>query len=86
MTSSYAHLGTCERFALSVTSILMIVCVCNAIREEDLRREARKGATSPGRGYAQLGCKAKCGSCLPFAREIIDAELAALEEATSAAA
>ena len=64
----------------------MIVCVCNAIREVDLRREARKGANSPGRAYAQLGCKAKCGSCLPFARQIIDEELEALSEATSAAA
>ena len=64
----------------------MIVCVCNAIREEDLRREARKGATSPGRAYAQLGCKAKCGSCLPFARKVIDEELAALSDSTAAAA
>ena len=49
----------------------MIVWVCNAIREEQVRTEARRGATSPGRAYAQLGCKAKCGSCLPFAREIM---------------
>ena len=61
--------------------MLMIVCVCNAIREEQLRAEARKGATTPARAYAQLGCKAKCGSCLPFARAIIDEELDALEEA-----
>ncbi len=60
----------------------MIVCVCNAIREEQLRAEARKGALSPARAYAQLGCKAKCGSCLPFAREIIDEELDALAAAT----
>jgi bacterioferritin-associated ferredoxin len=63
----------------------MIVCVCNAIREEQLRAEARKGATTPARAYAQLGCKAKCGSCLPFARRIIDEELDTLSEATAPA-
>ena len=64
----------------------MIVCVCNAIREEDLRREARKGATSPARAYAQLGCKAKCGACLPFARQVLDQELAAISDATASKA
>lgn len=59
----------------------MIVCVCNAIREEELRAEARRGGSSPARAYAQLGRKAKCGSCLPFAREIIDEELDALDTA-----
>ena len=59
----------------------MIVCVCNAIREEQLRAEARKGATTPARAYAQLGCKAKCGSCLPFARRVIDEELESLAQA-----
>jgi bacterioferritin-associated ferredoxin len=63
----------------------MIVCVCNVIREEQLRTEARKGATTPARAYAQLGCKAKCGSCLPFARRVIDGELEALAQATASA-
>lgn len=56
----------------------MIVCVCNAIREEQLRSEARKGARTPARAYAQLGCKSQCGSCLPFACEIIADERKAL--------
>ena len=63
----------------------MIVCVCNAIREEQLRAEARKGATTPARAYAQLGCKAKCGSCLPYARRIIDQELDAVARSPGAA-
>jgi bacterioferritin-associated ferredoxin len=65
----------------------MIVCVCNAIREEQLRTYARQGARSVGGAYGRHGCKVKCGSCLPFAREIIEeeqAEQAALP--TSAAA
>ena len=63
----------------------MIVCVCNAIREEDLRAEVRKGATSPARAYAQLGCKAKCGSCLPYACKIIAEERAELTAAPAPA-
>jgi bacterioferritin-associated ferredoxin len=55
----------------------MIVCVCNAIREEELRTHARQGACSVGSAYARHGCKVKCGSCLPFAREIIEEERAA---------
>jgi len=62
----------------------MIVCVCNAIREEQLRAAARQGARSPGSAYARLGCKAKCGTCLPFARQIIDDERGRTEQAPAA--
>jgi bacterioferritin-associated ferredoxin len=64
----------------------MIVCVCNAIREEQLRAATRQGARSPGSAYARLGCKTKCGTCLPFARQIIDDERARTEQAPAAAA
>ena len=50
----------------------MIVCVCNAIREDELRAAARKGAPCPRSAYKSLGCEVQCGSCLPCAREIID--------------
>lgn len=56
----------------------MIVCVCNAIRETEVRAAARTGACSVGQAYARQGCKVKCGSCLPFARAIIDEERAVL--------
>lgn len=52
----------------------MVVCVCNAIRERDVRDAARSGARSPAKAYRSLGCKAQCGQCIPFAREIIKAE------------
>jgi len=61
----------------------MIVCVCNAIREETVRAAARRGANSPAAAYAQVGCKVKCGQCLPFAREIIRDERAAPESAAA---
>lgn len=52
----------------------MVVCVCNGIRERDLRGVARNGASDPCSAYRSLGRRAKCGQCFPFAREIIAAE------------
>jgi len=55
---------------------LVVVCVCNAIRERDVRAAAKDGARSPARVYRSLGCKLQCGQCVPFAQEIIRAERA----------
>lgn len=52
----------------------MIVCVCNAIREKDIRAAARAGASCPSSAYAQNGRRPRCGQCFPFAREIIASE------------
>ena len=50
----------------------MIICVCNALKERDVREAARvAGKSCPKAAYAQLGCKPKCGQCLPFAREML---------------
>jgi len=57
--------------------LAMVVCVCNAIRERDVREAARAGAVSACQAYRALGRKPKCGQCVPFAREIIDSERAA---------
>jgi len=54
----------------------MVVCVCNAIREKDVRAAVRQGANSPCSAYATLGRRARCGQCVPFAREIIESERA----------
>ena len=52
----------------------MIVCVCNAITEAEVRDAAQMGATTPERAYAQYGCEPQCGCCLDYAQEIIDEE------------
>jgi bacterioferritin-associated ferredoxin len=52
----------------------MIVCVCNALREQDVRHAARDGATKVCEAYAKFGRKARCGQCVPHARTIIDQE------------
>lgn len=54
----------------------MVVCVCNAIREKDVREAARSGCTNPLSAYASLGRRPRCGQCVPFAREIIASEQA----------
>ncbi|RYD51583.1 MAG: (2Fe-2S)-binding protein [Sphingomonadales bacterium] len=55
----------------------MVVCVCNAIREQDVRAAAREGAISACQAYRALGRQPKCGQCVPFARAIINEERAA---------
>jgi len=52
----------------------MIVCVCNALREKDVRQAARSGCRDPLSAYASLGCRPRCGQCVPFVRTLINAE------------
>jgi bacterioferritin-associated ferredoxin len=54
----------------------MIVCICNALKECDVRQAARQGASCPTSAYRSLGRKPRCGQCFSFAREIISAERA----------
>jgi bacterioferritin-associated ferredoxin len=50
----------------------MIVCVCNAITEDELRDLTRTGARTPEQAYEALGHELQCGSCLCYAQELID--------------
>jgi bacterioferritin-associated ferredoxin len=50
----------------------MIVCVCNAITEDELRELAKGGACTPEDAYAILGHEPQCGSCLVYAQMMID--------------
>ncbi|HTK58481.1 MAG TPA: (2Fe-2S)-binding protein [Sphingomicrobium sp.] len=52
----------------------MIVCVCNAIREDEVRAAARHGATEPVAAYKALDYEPLCGCCLDYAQEVIDDE------------
>ncbi len=53
----------------------MVVCICNAIREKDLRAAVRCCSEKPNDVYARMGRKPKCGQCLSFARDIISGTL-----------
>nr|WP_286207727.1 (2Fe-2S)-binding protein [Hephaestia sp. MAHUQ-44] len=56
------------------------------MREDDVRAAARGGATSVCQAYRTFDRQPKCGQCACFAREIIDAEHAAMESEMRAAA
>ena len=54
----------------------MILCVCNALSEDEVRVAARRGAPSAEVAYRSLGCEAQCGTCLCYAEEVIAEERA----------
>lgn len=49
----------------------MYICICNGIRECDLRREARKSCGDADAVYEALGKQPQCGQCLDEAAEIL---------------
>ncbi|MDE0879078.1 MAG: (2Fe-2S)-binding protein [Sphingomonas bacterium] len=56
----------------------MVVCICNAIRESDVRSCARDGCSTPCQAFASLGRRSKCGQCAAVARAIIAEERSAI--------
>lgn len=54
----------------------MYICICNAIRETDLRKAAHCCKGDAEATYATMGKRPNCGQCLDEAQEIIDAERA----------
>lgn len=49
----------------------MYVCVCNAIRDCELRRAARTCSDGVDAVYASLGKVPQCGQCLDEAAELL---------------
>ncbi|WP_299191318.1 (2Fe-2S)-binding protein [uncultured Erythrobacter sp.] len=56
----------------------MYICICNAIREADLRKAALTSAGDAEATYATLGKRPNCGQCLVKAGEILSQERALL--------
>ena len=52
----------------------MYVCICNAIRESELRRVAQHTVGDAGAAYAALGKRPNCGQCLCEADAILNEE------------
>lgn len=52
----------------------MYVCICNAIRENELRRAARHVSGDAETCYAALGKSVCCGTCLDEADAIVSDE------------
>lgn len=49
----------------------MYVCICNGIRESELRCAARRCPGDPDAVYAALGKRPQCAQCLDDAAEIL---------------
>jgi bacterioferritin-associated ferredoxin len=60
----------------------MYTCICNAIREKDLREAARNCPGDVDAVYASLGKAPQCGSCLDEAMLILIEERAAAPDKT----
>jgi bacterioferritin-associated ferredoxin len=52
----------------------MYICICNAIRETDLRAAATRCGGDAEAAYASLGKRPNCGQCLEEAQSIIEQE------------
>lgn len=52
----------------------MYICICNAIRETDLREAALISDGDAEATYATLGKKPNCGQCLIKAARILEHE------------
>ena len=50
----------------------MYVCVCNGLRENEVRRAAGEGARTVDEAYRALGAEPNCGTCQNFAAAIIE--------------
>lgn len=56
----------------------MYVCICNALRESDIRRVIReKGPVTPDQVFDFLGVKPECRRCIPDIRDLMREESAA---------
>jgi len=52
----------------------MYVCICNAIRESEIRAVARRVTGGPDEVYAALGRTPQCRQCLGLAAAILQEE------------
>lgn len=52
----------------------MYICICNAIRETDLRRAACRSFGDAEAVYAAMGKQPNCGQCLEEAGTIVAEE------------
>ena len=52
----------------------MYVCICNAIRESELRDVGRRSAGNAEQAYAALGKRPNCGQCLARAENVLAEE------------
>ncbi len=69
-----AVLNTCGHASPKDLRVFMIVCSCNVLSDDDVRRNAKQI-------YGCLGCSAECGRCARTIKTIIDDALGACAKA-----
>lgn len=53
----------------------MYVCVCNSMKEKQVREHVKNGADTVGRVFKAHGCKAECAKCINCMRDVVSKEL-----------
>ncbi|GGF67919.1 bacterioferritin-associated ferredoxin [Terasakiella brassicae] len=62
----------------------MYVCVCNGLREKEVRNAVKGGADTVGRIFKAYGCKPDCAQCIGCMRDVIEEEIAPSEQLLAA--
>ena len=57
----------------------MIVCVCKAVSDRQIKAAVKEGATCVRDLSRDLGVGSCCGKCVPEARSVLSASLASCE-------
>jgi bacterioferritin-associated ferredoxin len=78
VTSHYQH-TILTIIRIRVHNITMIVCVCKAVSERQIRAAVKDGATSLRDLTRELGVGTCCGKCLPEAKSTLAASLKACD-------
>ena len=53
----------------------MYVCICNSVTDSDIREAVRDGVRDQRDLARRTGCSTDCGSCVDFAREVMNQAL-----------
>ncbi len=50
---------------------IVIVCHCQGVSDRRIRREARRGAATPGEVARACGAGTDCGGCVPVIEDLL---------------
>ena len=53
----------------------MYACICNGLKDKDVRTAARAGAGTVGQVFKSLNCKPSCATCVGCIRDVLEDEL-----------
>ena len=57
----------------------MYICLCNSLKEKEMRKAVDDGACCISQLYKALGCKPECGKCVGYVRENLLNQIPAAE-------